>query len=124
MLRIEDQIENSTAMIKTADYIESQIRKINSDDGGVADRFVEIAKEAVEKMRGKVGTKIKLTIRRANEKPFDVTLKREEIKIQSVKSDIKAKDIAYIRISSFNDGSDATIKKEFAKMQKKTKKTR
>ena len=38
-------------MIKTADYIESQIRKINSDDGGVADRFVEIAKEAVEKMR-------------------------------------------------------------------------
>ena len=51
MLRIEDQIENSTEMIKTADYIESQIRKINSDDGGVADRFVEIAKEAVEKMR-------------------------------------------------------------------------
>ena len=51
MLRIEDQIENSTAMIKTADYIESQIRKINSDDGGVADRVVEIAKEAVEKMR-------------------------------------------------------------------------
>lgn len=51
MLRIEDQIENSTAMIKTADYIESQIRKINSDNGGVADQFVEIAKEAVEKMR-------------------------------------------------------------------------
>ena len=50
MLRIEDQIENSTAMIKTADYSESQIRKINSD-GGVADEFVEIAKEAVEKMR-------------------------------------------------------------------------
>lgn len=78
--------------------------------------------EAVEKMRGKVGTKIKLTIRRASEKPFDVSLKREEIKIQSVKSDIKAKDIAYIRISSFNDGSDKTIKDEFAKMQKKTKK--
>lgn len=78
--------------------------------------------EAVEKMRGKVGTKIKLTIRRASEKPFDVSLKREEIKIQSVKSDIKAKDIAYIRISSFNDGSDKTIKDEFVKMQKKTKK--
>ena len=36
--------------------------------------------EAVDKMRGKPGTKIKLTIRRVNEKPFDVTLKREEIK--------------------------------------------
>ncbi len=50
MLRIEDQIENSTAMIKTVDYIESQIRKINSDEG-TADEFVTIAKEAVEKMR-------------------------------------------------------------------------
>ena len=35
--------------------------------------------EAVSKMRGKIGTKIKLSIRRANTKPFDVTLKREEI---------------------------------------------
>ncbi|MBR1648989.1 MAG: S41 family peptidase [Alphaproteobacteria bacterium] len=77
--------------------------------------------EAVEKMRGKVGTRIKLTIRRANEKPFDVNLKREEIKIQSVKSDVKAKDIAYIRISSFNEDSDKAIKNDFAKMQKRTK---
>lgn len=77
--------------------------------------------EAVEKMRGKVGTKIKLTIRRASEKPFDVVLKREEISIQSVKSEIKAKDIAYIRISSFSDGADKSIKERFAKMQKETK---
>ena len=77
--------------------------------------------EAVEKMRGKVGTKIKLTIRRANEKNFDVTLKREEIKIQSVKSDIKADDIAYIRISSFSEDGDKNIKDELSKMQKKTK---
>ena len=77
--------------------------------------------EAVEKMRGKAGTKIKLTVRRANEKPFDVTLKREEISIQSVKSDIKVGDIAYIRISSFSDGADKKIKESFAKMQKETK---
>lgn len=57
--------------------------------------------EAVDKMRGKVGTKVKLTIRRASEKPFDVTLKREEIKIQSVKSEVKSGDVAYIRVSSF-----------------------
>lgn len=49
MLRIEDQIENSTAMIKTVDYIESQIRKINKDEG-TADKFVEVAKKAVEEM--------------------------------------------------------------------------
>ncbi len=77
--------------------------------------------EAVDKMRGKPGTKIKLTIRRNSEKPFDVVLKREEIKIQSIKSGIKAKDIAYIRISSFSEEADKTIEKEIAKMQKKTK---
>ena len=57
--------------------------------------------DAVSKMRGKIGTKVKLSIRRANEKPFEVTLKREEIKIQSVKTEIKNEDILYIRISSF-----------------------
>ena len=76
--------------------------------------------EAVDKMRGTVGTKIRLTIRRGSEKPFDVTLKREEIKIQSVKSEIKAKDVAYIRISSFSEDVDKNIKEAFAKMQKET----
>ena len=51
--------------------------------------------DAVSKMRGKIGTKIKLSIRRANAKPFDVTLKREEIKIRSVKTEIKNDDILY-----------------------------
>lgn len=50
MLRIEDQIENATAMIKTVDYLESQVRKINKGDD-TADKFVEIANETVEKMR-------------------------------------------------------------------------
>lgn len=77
--------------------------------------------EAVDKMRGKPGTKIKLTIRRGTQKPFDVTLKREEIKIQSVKSEIKAKDVAYIRVSSFSEEVDKNIKDALAKMQKDTK---
>ena len=54
--------------------------------------------DAVDKMRGKVGSKVKLTIRRVGEKPFEVTLKREEVKIQSVKNDIKSGDVAYIRL--------------------------
>lgn len=77
--------------------------------------------EAVDKMRGKAGTKIKLTIRRGTEKPFDVTLKREEIKIQSVKSELKAKDVAYIRISSFSEEVDKNIEDALEKMQKETK---
>ena len=44
--------------------------------------------EAVDKMRGKVGSKIKLTVRREGQKAFDVTIKRDIIKIKSVKSEI------------------------------------
>ncbi len=77
--------------------------------------------DAVDKMRGKIGTKVKLTIRRGNEKPFDVTLKREEIKIQSVKSEIKADDVAYIRITSFSEDTDKMIEKDYNKIKKELK---
>lgn len=77
--------------------------------------------DAVDKMRGKIGTKVKLNIRRINEKPFDVTLKREEIKIQSVKNDIKDGDVAYIRISSFSEDVDANVKKAVKKAEKELK---
>lgn len=77
--------------------------------------------EAVDKMRGKPGTKVKLTIRRINEKPFDVTLKREEIKTQSVKSEIKEKNILYIRLSSFSEDVAEDIEKAYKKALKDTK---
>ena len=77
--------------------------------------------DAVDKMRGKPGSKVKLTIRRVNEKPFDVTLKREEVKIQSVKSEIKADDVVYIRISSFSEDVDKNVEKAFKKAQKEKK---
>ena len=78
--------------------------------------------EAVDKMRGKPGTKVKLTIRRINEKPFDVTIKREEIKTHSVKTDIKDDDVLYIRISSFTEDVDEDVKKAFNEETKKRKK--
>ncbi len=77
--------------------------------------------EAVSKMRGKLGTKVKLTIRRPSEKPFDVTLKRSEIKIQSVKDEIKGGDVIYVRISSFNEDIDKMVEKAVASAQKKLK---
>ncbi len=75
--------------------------------------------EAVSKMRGKIGTKVKLSIRRANEKPFDVTIKRQEIKIQSVKTEIKNEDVLYVRISSFAEENDANISKAVIDAKKK-----
>lgn len=58
--------------------------------------------EAVEKMRGEAGTKIKLTIvRPGRDKPFDVTLVREKIELKPVKWEIKD-NIGYININGFS----------------------
>lgn len=77
--------------------------------------------DAVDKMRGKVGSKVKLTIRRVGEKPFEVTLKREEVKIQSVKNDIKSDDVAYIRITSFSGDTDKMVEKAIKQAKKELK---
>jgi carboxyl-terminal processing protease len=65
--------------------------------------------DAVEKMRGRVGTKIKITIRRPNVDPLELTLTRDVIKIQSVRSRIEG-DIGYIRVTSFNERADVGVK--------------
>lgn len=77
--------------------------------------------EAVSKLRGKIGTKVKLSIRRINAKPIELTLKRQEIKIQSVKSEIKDDSISYIRISSFTEDIDKAIEEAVAKARKQLK---
>ena len=74
--------------------------------------------DAVSKLRGKVGTKVKLSIRRINSKPIEVMIKREEIKIQSVKSEIKEDSIVYIRISSFTEEIDKAVTEAIAKAKK------
>src|SRR5947209_2908827 len=65
--------------------------------------------EAVEKMRGLINTDINLTIRREGREPFDVKLTRANIKIQSVRSHIESDNIAYIRITSFNEQTDVGL---------------
>jgi carboxyl-terminal processing protease len=68
--------------------------------------------EAVDKMRGAVNTPIVLTIVRDKKKePFDVKLVRDVIKIESVKSNIEANDVGYVRISTFNEQADDGLQK-------------
>ena len=77
--------------------------------------------EAVEKMRGKVGSDIKLTIRREGKADaFDVTITRAIINITSVRSRIEGK-VGYVRITSFNEKTDAGLKKAFEKFDKELK---
>jgi carboxyl-terminal processing protease len=59
--------------------------------------------EAVERMRGPVNSEIRLSVRREGRDPFDVTLTRAIIKIQSVRSRLEGDNIGYIRITSFNE---------------------
>src|SRR5215472_11784078 len=65
--------------------------------------------EAVEKMRGPVNSEIKLTIRREGKEPFDVKLIRATVKIQSVRSHLEGDNIAYIRITTFNEQTDVGL---------------
>ncbi len=58
--------------------------------------------EAVDMMRGPVGTTISITVRRAEEEPFDISIERDIITVQSVRSRLEG-DIGYVRITAFNE---------------------
>ena len=99
-----DDTPASKAGIKAGDYI------VKIDDIQVQGKSLT---EAVEIMRGPVGSEIKLTIRRVGEKKaLTFKIVREIIQIQSVKTDLIEKNIGYIRLTSFNENSGAQIKKK------------
>jgi len=75
--------------------------------------------EAVEKMRGPVNSEVKLTVRREGREPFDVAITRAVIKIQSVRSRVEGDDIGYVRITSFNEQTDAGLQKAVAQIKEK-----
>jgi len=67
-------------------------------------------KEAIDIMRGEVGTSITLTIVRGTENPFDIEIERDIIKVQSVKHRL-IDDIGVLRISTFNEQTTPGLKK-------------
>jgi len=72
--------------------------------------------DGVKLMRGLPGTKVNLTIRRADQAPFELEIKREIITITSVKGYLLKDGIAYIRISNFQLPSAKLLKKIVAKL--------
>lgn len=72
---------------------------------------------AVDKMRGKVGQAITLTIQRKGQEAFDVKLVREVIQIRSVKSRREG-NIGYLRITSFNSQAHSGLLSEISKLKK------
>ncbi|MEW6766882.1 MAG: S41 family peptidase [Pseudomonadota bacterium] len=74
--------------------------------------------QAVEKMRGPVNTKIKLKIvRKGQDKPLELTLTRDNIRVRSVRARIESDDIAYIRITTFNEQTTEGLKREMVNLQ-------
>ena len=73
--------------------------------------------EAVDMMRGRVGSDIKLTIRRKGKDPFDVIITRAIIQIQSVRGHAEDK-IGYLRITSFNEKTYSGLSREITKIKK------
>jgi carboxyl-terminal processing protease len=71
--------------------------------------------QAVEKMRGPVNTKIRLKImRKGMEKPIEVTIVRDVIRVRSVRSRVEGGDVAYIRLTQFNEQTTDGLKKALA----------
>jgi carboxyl-terminal processing protease len=68
--------------------------------------------QAVEKMRGPVNTKIKLTImRKGQDKPIEVSITRDVIRVRAVRSKVEGDDVGYIRMTVFNEQTTEGLKK-------------
>ncbi len=67
--------------------------------------------QAVDKMRGPVNTKIKLTImRKGSDKPIEVSIMRDVIRVKSVRSHNEGDDVGYIRVTQFNEQTTDGLK--------------
>ena len=74
--------------------------------------------QAVDKMRGPVNTKIKLTImRKGADKPIEVTIVRDVIRVKSVRSHAEGDDVGYIRITQFNEQTTDGLKKSISDLK-------
>ena len=113
VVKVISPIDNSPAEevgVKAGDYI------VKIDDVQVQGKTLS---EAVELMRGPVGSDIEITVRRRGErKALIFTITREIIQVASVKSEIKDDKTAYIRLTSFNENSSKQIKNKIKEFKK------
>lgn len=112
LVKVVSPIDDTPAFragVQAGDYI------IKIDDQAVMGMDLS---EAVDKMRGKVGEPVNISIRREGvEETIDLTLTRDVIKIQSVRSRVEG-NAGYIRITSFNQNSDIGVKKAIEDINK------
>ncbi len=113
VVKVISPIDNSPAYrqgVKAGDYI-IKINNIQVQGKSLS--------EAVDLMRGPVGSDIEITVRRRGEKKaLTFVITREIIEVTSVRTEIKDKNIGYIRLTSFNENSGKQIKQEIKTFRK------
>lgn len=112
LVKVVSPIDDTPAYeagIQAGDYI------VQIDDEAVMGLSLS---EAVEKMRGKVGTDIDLVIRREGvADPIDITITRDVIRIRSVRHHIEKDSIGYVRITTFNQNTEEALKDAIDEMK-------
>jgi carboxyl-terminal processing protease len=71
--------------------------------------------DAVDQLRGEVGSKVTITVKRGTLEPFDVTVQRDTIKIQSVRAKM-FEGIGYLRVTTFSEQTTSGLTKEIDEM--------
>ena len=116
VVKVISPIDNSPASkvgVKAGDYI------VKINDIQVQGKTLT---EAVELMRGPVGTDIEITVRRRGEKKALIfVITRDIIEVSSVKSEIKDEKTGYMRLTSFNENSGDQIKNKIKEFKKNGK---
>ena len=72
--------------------------------------------EAVEKLRGPIGSNVKIAVQRAQDEPFEVDITRDEIKIRSVRSRLYD-SVGYVRITTFSEQTSPGLQKALDDLQ-------
>jgi len=116
VVKVISPIDNSPAYkvgVKAGDYI------IKINDIQVQGKSLS---EAVDLMRGPVGSNIEITVRRIGlKKSLKFIITRQIIEVTSVKSEVKEDNVGYIRLTSFNENSSDQIKKKVNEFKKNNK---
>ncbi|OGT45601.1 MAG: hypothetical protein A3E83_04040 [Gammaproteobacteria bacterium RIFCSPHIGHO2_12_FULL_41_20] len=115
VLKIISPIDDTPAQkvgLKAGDYVVALDGKLVSEMS---------LKEAIEKMRGKSGTEMTLTIlRKGNKSPLVFKLTREMIHIQSVKSKMLDNNVGYVRITQFQEPSAKLMQEAIRNLQRQS----
>lgn len=76
--------------------------------------------EAVDRLRGAIGTQVKLLIKRGQDNAFEMKLTRADIKVDPVKSQLEGNDVAYLRITSFTERTSEALRDAYNALDTKS----